>query len=85
MFRSRNGGAASHMDTGTLVDTGTLAVIIALLVQSVVAGIAAGRLAQLVKTQGEYIKRFTDWKHDIVTPRLFQHDELWGKHKQKEG
>lgn len=67
----------------------TVAVVVALCVQTLALGFFGGKLWQLVAQHDRYLRALSDWKHDHVTPRLFKVDELWDAFKltpkRKEG
>jgi hypothetical protein len=67
------------------MDTQTVAIIIALVIQTLALGFFSGKLWQLVAAHERYLRHLSEWKHDDVTPRLFRVDELWETFKRKEG
>jgi len=66
------------------MDTQTLAIVITLSVQTLALGFFGGKLWQLTHQNATAIKEIRTWKHDEVTTRLFQVDELWEVHKERE-
>lgn len=66
------------------METPTLAVIVTLLLQTLALGFFGGKLWQVTHQNVDAIKELRKWKHDHVTHRLFQVDELWDTFKQKE-
>lgn len=68
-----------------MVDTPTLALILALVVHTAALFFAGGQAWRLLKSHDRYITKLSEWKHDEVTPRLFKVDELWRNHESKGG
>lgn len=64
-------------------DTGTVAIVATLLIQTAALFFAGGKMWQLLQSHDAEISYTKKWRHDDVTHRLYKVDELWRIHEEE--